>query len=159
MPLKHTHTMKQLQQKLDRIHQEAPKIASIEAEGYFVKTWRDQAWEGKPWKKRKVRDAGRGILTKSGRLRRGVRRKVIGKYKAGVENSVPYSPVHNEGLRVRGVQNVRAHTRRTPRGREQVRAHSRRVDYVMPQRRHMGNSKTLNLRIRKRLTVLYKKAI
>lgn len=55
------------------------------------------------WTKRKrterSRGGNRGILTKTGRLRRSLVAKKMGRYAVRINSNVPYANVHNEGLR------------------------------------------------------------
>lgn len=56
---------------------------------------------------------------------------------------VPYAGVHNYGLRVRALQNVRAFTRNRNGKREQVKAHTRKIDTKFPERKFIGESKLM----------------
>ena len=53
---------------------------------------------------------------------------------------VPYAATHNFGLRVRAVQNVRAHTRYRNGKAEQVKAHTRKMDTQFKKRQFIGES-------------------
>lgn len=164
MPLQNAN-IRGLQRRLQKAHRNVPKIAAIEAERYFTRSFREEKWEGKKWEPLKDGDKAkrsdrRGLLVKSGRLMRGFQRGyAMGKYAVAVVNATPYAPVHNEGLRVRGVQNVRAHHRRQGNSRTQVSSHTRKVDFKMPQRQFMGNSAQLNKLIRRKIIVNYRRAL
>lgn len=56
---------------------------------------------------------------------------------------VPYASVHNNGERVRALQNVRAHTRNRNGKREQVKAHTRKIDRQYKERRFIGPSQQM----------------
>lgn len=56
---------------------------------------------------------------------------------------VPYAGVHNNGLRVRAVQNVRAHHRTRDGKRYQVKSHTRKIDIQFPVRQFIGESKLM----------------
>jgi len=108
----------------------------------------------------KKRHAGRGVLIKSGRLFRSIRilkksgsRRVVG-------STVPYAKVHNEGLRVQGTARVRSHTRR-PRRRAShtVRAHTRSVNFKMPKRPFLTDSKRFRTGAKREVVRLLNKAM
>lgn len=148
----------QIRGDLEALLENATKIAATEAVRHFKGSFRNQGFTDsslRAWKKRKDnRDSDRAILVKSGRLRRGVKvLQLTNKTaKVGVDLSeVPYAQYHNDG----GIQHVRAHKRRTPRGRRsdrdgayaQVKPHSRKV----PKRQFIGNSQVLNQNIDKKI--------
>lgn len=153
--------IKAFKQQVQRAHQQVPKIAAVEAERYFMNSFKKEAWEDEKWKKRKREREGvkrtdrRALLVKTGRLMRGFQRGFAGKYAAMIVNATPYAEVHNEGLRVKATQHVRAHHRRAGTSRTQVQSHIRKVDFRMPQRQFMGNSHKLNLIIRKKIVLHY----
>lgn len=93
-------------------------------------SFRDQGFtdEAKePWQPRKRSDRGRAILIKTGRGRRSIRKQKRGKYRVDIL-SVGYMKVHNEGLR-------------SGRGR----------GFKMPKRQYIGNSATMNRKIKEKL--------
>jgi len=152
--------------KVQRAHAAVPKIAAVEAERHFGKAFQKEAWEGKKWPSRKKESSGvgrknrRGLLVQSGRLRRGFQRGFAsGKHAVVIINATLYAEVHNEGLRVRGIQHVRAHARRGNSGRQQVKGHTRKVDFKMPKRQFMGNSNRLNGIIRMKIIRNYRKIL
>lgn len=150
------------------------KVATV-AVNFFKRRFIEQNWIDtytQPWKPRKEdRDRRRnirrfrGILTKTGRLRRSIRKiKVTADYII-IGTDVPYAKAHNEGFR--GTVDVKEHTRqrtkkvkeqyRTRSGRERTRTrktideskpqvtvkrHRRKMN--IPQRRYMGKSAQLN---------------
>lgn len=160
MSIKHSRSIQDLRKAIDKVHNESPIVAMVEAEKYFKESFRTQSWENEPWISRKNdRDPGRAILTKTARLKRGFKRQLMGNRMSQVSNDVEYARAHNEGLRIRGNQYVRGHKRRQGNGRINVKPHTRKIDFTMPQRRFMGNSDILNARIKAKLMRKYKLVI
>lgn len=151
----------------------APGMLGNEAVNFFNNSFRLQGWLGTrfdPWRRRRSRkQAGRAVLIKTGRLRRGTR---IVSNSAGVVrigNDVPYARAHNEGFR--GTVSVSAHKRGlykktrvgtgrlTKKGKERmktvssrsgdvtVKAHTRRMN--LPRRQFMGHSPYLTARLKR----------
>ena len=72
----------------------------VMAKNHFTANFRKQGFEDetvKLWEKRKKEDAGRGILIKSGRLRRSITFRKKGKWAVVIGTDVPYAKIHNEG--------------------------------------------------------------
>jgi len=150
--------------KFDQQFQEAiPTYVGNEAELFFKSKFDTQEWDGVPWKnlspgyaKQKNRP-NTGILTRSRALFRSIgvthispRRVVISAGNA----SVPYARIHNEGLKVTGIRNVRTFTNTNFMGKGKpvkISAHKRSVNYQMPRRQFIGHSPLLNNAIRERL--------
>ena len=128
----------------------------------------------KPWtnKGKAKNNAGRALLIQSGRLRRSIRIMSTNANSVTIGSDVPYAAVHNDGLRVNTTQRVRQFTRmnkkrdaygvtgskegkkstrikfgKTASGISVVKAHDRKVNYKMPRRRFMGESKYLSNQI------------
>lgn len=84
--------------------------------------------EGKRFKVKTVEvrsvKAGRAILVKSGALRRSIRVRPAGLFKAYIYSNLPYAQVHNDGLR-------------SGRGK----------GFIMPKRQFLGDSSVLNRKI------------
>lgn len=98
-----------------RLRAELPMMVSTIAANDFKENFRRQGYQSSGggitrWKKRKIQDSGRGILTKSGRLRRSLRPAPKGN-EARVVTNVPYAKVHNEGFE--GTVSVKSHKRYT----------------------------------------------
>lgn len=86
-----------------------PGMAGKKALRFIDDNFRNQSWEGQPWKKRKRGDRGRALLVQRGILRRGNRMQLqVGQ--ARIFNDVPYAKAHNEGFR--GTVSIGAHNRR-----------------------------------------------
>lgn len=146
----------------------------------------DEGFE--PWKRRKSgRDrkkgksenasggtvslkVGRQVLTKTGRLRRSLVSKKLGRYQIRISSNVPYAKIHNEGARTGSVNvkpgvrfrhrgdtitegtgqfsiKTRKETKRTIKlkAKEHVSGYSRRLR--MPKRQFVGYSERLNRKI------------
>ena len=102
---------------------------------HFTKSFRDQGFTDESlqaWKPRKrVRgrnDEGRAILVKTGALRRSLRKTNIGKYRVRISSNLPYSRVHNDGLRA-----------------------GRGKGFTMPKRQFAGKSATMDRKIRNKI--------
>ena len=97
------------------------------------------------WEKRKQPDKrpGGAVLIDTTFLRKSL--KVMNENEQSIMfgSHVPYASVHNNGERIRALQNVRAHSRTRNGKREQVKAHSRKIDIKMPQRQFIGHSKQM----------------
>jgi phage gpG-like protein len=95
-------------------------VMGVMAVNHYKKSFIDDGFTDESfvaWKKRKggrnrrkgsIRNAsggtrslkiGRNVLTKTGRLRRSLTKRNIGRYSVRIESNVPYATVHNEGLR------------------------------------------------------------
>jgi phage gpG-like protein len=79
------------------------RLANI-CRAYFVKSFENQAWDGKKWKSRKaIKKKGRNsaILVKTGKLRRAVNNSIrsynMQEIRLGV--NLPYAKIHNEGFK------------------------------------------------------------
>lgn len=110
-----------------------PRLIAEEAVNEFRLNFRRQGFKDatvKKWKKRKSKkDTGRGILVGKGsgkKLSRSIRQLQVSKRQIIIGSTVHYAGVHNYGLRA-------------GRGR----------GFKMPQRKFVGNSKSLDKKIRK----------
>jgi phage gpG-like protein len=134
-----------------RFNDVAPIVAETSVE-YFKERFIQKNWEGVPWApfKNKKREPSKGsLMMRTNNLFSSIRPSVVTAEKVIISagsGKVPYARVHNEGLRVRGVQYVRPYTHPNMfgKGRRQVKWHARKVDFKMPKRQFMGNSATLN---------------
>lgn len=160
MSIKHSRSIHDIRKAVNKVHDQAARIAMVEGENFFKESFRKQGWDGEAWEPRKNdKDPGRAILTKSGRLKRSFKRQLMGNRMSRVENEAEYAQTHNEGLRIRGNQYVRGHKRRQGNARVNVKPHSRKVDFKIKKRQFMGNSSILNSRIKAKLMRKYKQAI
>lgn len=144
-----------------------PIIVAETATEFFQERFRTQEWDKVPWQAlspkyavRKTRGAGR-ILTRSSLLRASIRPSVQtpGRVVISAGNSnVPYARIHNEGLRVKTIANIRPYTNNNFMGKGkkvQIKAHNRSINYKMPRRQFMGASRYLNDAIINRLTAAF----
>lgn len=80
----------------------------VMAKNHFTANFRKQGFEDEtviPWQPRKRADRGRsrgarGILIKSGRLRRSITFRKQGKWSVVIGTDVPYAKRHNEGIKM-----------------------------------------------------------
>lgn len=161
--------MQELDRKLDqltKVYPRLPKMAGVVAVNFSKERFRSQNWldnSTEPWQSRKRQIKGkRGVLIRSGRLKRSIRLVRTTPNSVTIGSDVPYAQVHNEGGRVNATQNVSAHKRkahsRRRKGRResvkahQVRTHSRKVNFIMPQRQFLGTSTVLDRQIEQTLT-------
>jgi phage gpG-like protein len=97
---------------IEQVKTELPVILGNQAQNYFTDSWRQQGWNGEPWKEVQRRDSStkvykyskpaartRAILVKSGRLRRAVANSIretrFDRVRLVVD--VPYAEYHNDG--------------------------------------------------------------
>ena len=130
-------------------------IVNFSKERFRAQAWADNSYQ--PWKARRrngKKTSSRGILIKSGRLRRSIRIVRTTSNSVTVGSDVPYAQAHNEGFT--GSVSVRGHKRHNMKRRQMevkgkkrnvkmsvgefyVKAHDRRMD--LPQRQFMGESR------------------
>ena len=175
---------------LERVYMVLPDKAATIAVNFFKRRFVEQNWidnATESWKRRKQRGRkrdSRATLTKTGRLRRSIRKGKVTPEYAIIETDVPYARIHNEGFR--GTVHVKVHKRRrykvnkykegtgvysvkTRKERQRTRSvkevnnthwvqsHTRRVN--MPRRQFMGNSAQLNRQISRMMTAQFLKAL
>jgi phage gpG-like protein len=133
---------------LKKIEEMKPKLNKIVdsmgiiAKNHFTKSFSDQGFTDETlqhWTQRKRNDRGRnrgsrGILIKSGRLRRSLQVRKIGSFAINISSSVPYARVHNYG-------------ERSGRGK----------GFIMPKRQFVGYSGQMNRKIIAKFDVTIKK--
>ncbi len=158
MPIKHSKTMFQIGQDYAAFKRRVPTIVGGEAVTYFKNSFQRQGWAGQvfnKWQPRRERGGskGRGILIKTARLMRSIRRIRTAHtpfMMAQVGSDVVYAPAHNAGALIKGPQRVRSFRRRTRGGTTTVKAHNRNQNLLIPKRQFMGNSPGLNRRLDRR---------
>jgi phage gpG-like protein len=108
------HPFGDIAKKYRKFRQELTTVVSVMAANTFKENFREGGYEGDAggrikWAKRKG-DGGssRGVLVKSGRLKRSLR-PAANQNEARVVTNVPYAQAHNEGFE--GTVQVKAHTR------------------------------------------------
>lgn len=97
------------------------------------------------WPKRDPdKDPGRAIMVDTTFLRKSLTVLAQDENTMTFGTHVPYAAVHNYGLRVRAIQNVRAHHRTNKEGKRfQVKPHFRKMDTQFPKRQFIGESKQM----------------
>ena len=136
-------TVEQTIAKLRQLKHDLPVLVGNEMKNFALDNMRAEAWEGKPWPRRKKgakRDAGRRLLIDTGDGERSVR--VVRISSDTIELTAnEYMIAHNAG--VNKTVSVKAHRRKGHR----VKGHSRKMN--LPQRQFAGRSATLSGRIEK----------
>ena len=163
MPFKQTgKNLFQVQKDFAAFQRRYPTFVGTIAVDFFKGSFRRQGFvdDGlERWKPRaktptdrRSRKKGK-TLVRTGRLRRSIRITRKGSNYVVVGTDVPYARTHNEGGQVKASVTVgrhrrKAHSRNGVRVPETtVRTHKRNVNFNMPKRQFMGNSKFLNRRI------------
>lgn len=136
---------------LKRFEDEIPAMVDAMgtiAKNHFVKSFRDQGFTDlgtvEKWPRRKTEKrlfngyVSRAILVQSGALRRSIRTQKLGRYAIAVKSDLPYAKIHNEGLRGRAFG---------------------KYQFTMPKRQFMGNSRTMEYKIGKKLDQIIKTAL
>jgi phage gpG-like protein len=153
MNKKFSHPFSELASKYRQMRRTLPKEVSDIAVDEFKHNFRIGGYRGNAgvtfWKPRanSKYSRGRGVLIKSGRLRRGTRAAPTYD-SARVVNDVPYAKAHNEGFK--GRVRVKAFVRRKGKKVQRVRAHSREMN--IPARPHMVSGQPLLNNIDKHIT-------
>lgn len=124
---------------------DARRHAKVYCLQWFDDSFKNQGFTDaafKAWPKRKNdKEPGRAILVKTTFLRKSLGILDEDENSITFGTHVPYAAVHNNGLRVRAVQNVRAHHRRSKYGNTyQVKAHTRQMNTKFPERKFIGHS-------------------
>lgn len=169
-----------LRPRFRKVREELPLQLAAVAQNFFVDSFQRQGWydgltlkrwkprKGEKWRrKKKGRRGNRGILSKTGRLRRSIKIRSVRFQKIVIATDVAYAAAHNYGYK--GTVSVRSHTRRrygrekeeytTKTGKQStrqkkvvkssftVRQHTRKMS--MPQRQFMGHSPMLDRKLNK----------
>lgn len=187
--------IQQLQRRLRAVMVRLPLLAGNEAIKFILDNFRHQGFMGdslQPWRKRKnpnrwgqsPKRNGRALLVDTGRLRRSWRIVTIRQDMVSVGSDDPKAKVHNEGLRIGQIQQVKAHERKrfskskigtgtysiksqkenqktvkSVSGTISVKAHTRRINQNIPKRQMIGKSTHLDNRIKRIITAEIMKAV
>jgi phage gpG-like protein len=125
------HPFSNLASNFRKLRRELPKQVSDIAVDEFKHNFRIGGYRPtagvKFWKKRadSKYSRGRGVLIKSGRLRRGIR-PAPSYDSARVVNDVPYAKAHNEGFK--GTVRIRGFSRRRGKKVIKVKSHKRKMN-------------------------------
>ena len=126
---------------------DARKFAKVYCLQWFDDSFQNQGFTDvgfQAWSNRtNDRRPGGAILIDTTFLRKSLQVLSESETQIAFGTHVPYSGVHNYGLRVRAIQNVRAFTRTRNGNREQVKAHIRKMDTKFPERKFIGESKLM----------------
>ena len=155
---------------LGKLYEKFPNMVAIEAvnfskERFVQKNWIDRSRIA--WQKRKRKDRG-SLMTKSGRLKRSIRKLAYTRNSVTIGTDVPYAQLHNDGGTIDKTVRVKSHSRkvskrarsertgrvlkkRVSNGTTTVKAHTRIMNTTYPQRQFLGESALLMRRI-ERLT-------
>ena len=89
---------KELQKRIDRYISKTLKDIKVEAADEFDQNFNRQAFFNEKWARRKYNDdESRGLLVRSGTLRRSITAKVTDRDSVLFQTTVPYARIHNEG--------------------------------------------------------------
>lgn len=102
MKFNNAKILKAHQKKAEQAIRGMVTVMGNDALNHFEQSFRDQGFTDdslERWKGRKKREReGRAILTKTGRLRRSLKKKMHNRYAIIISSNVVYAPVHNEGI-------------------------------------------------------------
>lgn len=127
---------------LRQFQSELPTLVGNEMINYALDNMRAESFDGDPWPPRRSnapRNEGRRLLVDTGDGERSIRITRMTQDLVEISANV-YMAAHNEGARISGSQNVRAHTRRTRSRAVEVRAHTRQVDFSLPKRTFLDSA-------------------
>lgn len=140
-----------------------PTIIGVEAVNHFSDNFQREGFDNQKWKKSKRIGKAKGaagtrhtLTGDTGDLGRSLSYKVSGN-KINISSDKPYAKIHNEGGRVRALQNVRPHKRTINGKTHNVKANSRKLDFQMPKRQFVGNSSSLKNKLEKQLLNRFQK--
>lgn len=120
------------------------RFAKVYCLQWFDNSFQNQGFTDEsfqPWAARtNDRRPGGAILIDTTFLRKSLQVLNEDENRIAFGTHVPYAGVHNYGLRVRAIQNVRAFNRTRNGKPEQVRAHTRAIDRTYQKRQFIGES-------------------
>ena len=144
---------KALRRKLTRIYGiEAVNLfkENFDKEGFIAGNGRLQKW------KKTRRNTGRKVLTKTRKLRRGIHIKRIGngRVTVGVDSNIKYAKIHNEGGVIPITPKMRryfwAMFKQTGDSYYKGMALTKKTEFVIPQRKFIGNTTAMKPRLDRR---------
>lgn len=152
---------KELRLKVNEAMNAVPDLVAELAVDYFKERFRYKEFDGKEWPEpgRGYKRSNGSLLVDSGHLLNSIRPAEISTDKvvisAGNDN-VLYAKVHNEGFS--GSVVVKTHDRTSKKGKQYVvKQHTRKA--LIPQRQFMGESRELNIILKKDIEQLFKTII
>lgn len=153
-------TIEQTIRLLEQAKRDLPVLVGNEMVNFAQDNILAESFDGRGWPARRAnapRNEGRGLLRDTGTGFRSIQFKRRGRYV--YLQAIIYMVAHNEGARIAGTFQVRAH-QRTRRGRtESVRAHTRTVNFRLPKRTFAAYSPRLDRRIGTALELYLKKRL
>lgn len=152
-----------------RFNAKVPFIVAETATEFFKDTFKSKSWDNVPWPvynpkgNRNRKEPTRGsLMLRTLALFDSIQPSETSANKVTISAGgakVPYARVHNEGLRVAGVRQVKAYTNKNFMGKGKavpIKAHNRTVNFIMPRRQFIGRSVFLNNAIREALVKEWK---
>ncbi|AEL23858.1 phage virion morphogenesis protein [Cyclobacterium marinum] len=139
-------------------------IISETSTEHFKERFIQKNWDGRPWKpySNPTKEPKKGsLMMRTNNLFSSIRPAISTPDRVLItagSSKVSYARVHNEGLRVRGIQYVRPYHNSNFMGkgkRVQIQAQTRKIDFKMPQRQFMGFSASLRNDLLTRIKAYY----
>ncbi len=173
-------TIGDLKEALHKVLPTLPHQMGVLAVAFTMERFRAENWVGtdtKTWpaRKSKTDNNGRGLLVKSGRLKRSIRVTSESADAVVIGTDVPYAKVHNEGdhgdvlvrMHERSIKKIGIIDVTTPTGKPkkvkpvitkvEVKAHIRKNN--IPQRQFMGESSVLTTQLQRMVSANILKAL
>ena len=147
------------------VHDYFPAMLAETAVEHFQNALINKSWDGQPYPAygNLNRQPRRGsLMMRTNNLFRSIHIKTTSASRVIISagnSRVPYARIHNEGQRVTGTFQVRAHTNRNFMGKGKqvnIKSHSRKVDFTMPKRQFMGKSALLYTEVKNRFKTNFK---
>lgn len=162
MPDNIINRLNKLSKAIDRMPQRAAVIAvNFTKERFTRRNWVNAS--RRPWEKRKNEKVRGSLMSRTGRLKRSIRKISVGRERIVIGTDVPYAEIHNEGGTINKTVTVREHSRKISRGRKGGRAtvasHYRKMNVTMPQRQFIGESAVLMRRVERMIEKDLKNAL
>jgi hypothetical protein len=161
---------KKVKAKFQKLKQDLPLQIQNEGQRYFVKSFDQQQWDGKPWEPRKDKKNKRKLLVRRGALRRAVagskKEATFSKIRFEVfvqsKNGYNYAEIHNEGgviekqarkgtINFRVYKNGRSRFSKAAKANFQQDAVFKEHTIKIPRRRFLGHSKNLDAILRRKI--------
>ena len=140
-----TPNIPNFQEIAEEIQSRLRRYAKVYCLSFFVDTFQKQGFTDtsfQPWEARKDPDRrpGGAILVQTAFLRNSLQVLSEDENTIHFGTHTPYASVHNNGERLRTIQNVRGYHRTRKGKREQVKPHFRKQDSQYPKRQFIGHS-------------------
>lgn len=161
---------KKVKANFQKLKQQLPAQIQNEGQRFFVKSFDGQQWDGKAWQPRKDKKNVRKLLVRKGALRRAVagskREATFSRIRFSVfvqsKKGYNYAEIHNEGGTIekearKGVINFRIYKNGKSRFAKKAKANFQQDavfkehKIIIPRRKFLGESKHLDLILRKKI--------